>query len=686
MLAASRGRRPLALHQLEMTDDQQPNTPDHDFEAAAARFFDDNDLFSSEPLPQPHEPGPPLPSFDDFYTPSTTSAADPIEEPEPPAPIAAAPKDLAILDETPPAQSDSIPRELREFKKHRVRSALLLIGAAWGVVMVALVAFGIVSLQNAQAHLSTTKEELTLDNLEEARTPGADAAADSMQRAHSMFSSPIVAPLRLVPILGRQLRSLSGLSDAGAKAIRVGIDARQRALPIAQNPPKDGAARIKALETARDVAHDGNAALAKLDLGPSKNLIGPLADTRADFVRELNRIGEVLQRTETSAAGLAAFLKGPSRYAVFAANNAEMRAGSGMYLSAGTLDVQNGEFTLGTMQSIYDLPPAPDNVALEYDYLRLWGLQAPGSDYRFVNMTPRFPTSAALLQRMWEASGAEPVDGILVVDPVMVVKLIELVGEVKVGDKTITANNGLEWFLNDQYLGATTAKKTEERRDVLADVVQEVFARLNAGSIDPRALGAAMGDAAAGRHLLAWTGKAEVQKAWSAVGMDGTLPDQSVMFALQNRGGNKLDYFQKISAVADVKISQTGSQVGMEFLITNAVPNGEPQYVAGPVSGAYVTRPNVYVGIASINLPANATDVTLTGGDENLVYGPDGNTQVISTFLELDQRETVKLRLEFTLPPGHRALTILPSARKPNVFWHIGKLSWYDDKPQVIGW
>ena len=86
------------------------------------------------------------------------------------------------------------------------------------------------------------------------------------------------------------------------------------------------------------------------------------------------------------------------------------------------------------------------------------------------------------------------------------------------------------------------------------------------------------------------------------------------------------------------------------------------------------------------NLPAGATNVTLTGGDEALITGPDGNTQVTSTFVELDKGESMRLRLEFTLPVGVRALSILPSAREPRIFWHIGNKSWHDTKTQIIAW
>lgn len=576
----------------------------------------------------------------------------------------------------------------------RARSALRRYGllglGVWGVVVVVMAAIGVLALHDAQRHLSEAKNELSLSNLSAPETPGARATSRAMGRAHAMFGSPVLLPIRMLPVVGRQVRAVSSLAGASQTAIDVGIDTRRAAAGIAAAVPKTGADRVRAITQTEDLVAAGLQRLETIELGPANNLIGPIARTRATFAAELNRIGEVLQRAEAGSRGLATFLKGPGRYAVFAANNAEMRAGSGMYLFAGELTINDGDLTLGPMKSILDLPPAPNNVALEYDYLRLWGTQAPGSDYRFVNMTPRFPTSGSLLKRMWDASGAGPVDGVLVLDPIAAVELIKVVGDVNIDGQKVTAENALQLFLHDQYEKFDTIKPAA-RRDFLGDVVADLFGRVAAGGVAPNAIGAALGEAAAGRHVLAWAADGDVQRGWNALGMDGLLPDQSVMFALQNRGGTKLDYFQRISATAKATVSQSGSAITMDFLITNAVPDGEPVYIAGPVPGSFVTKANVYTGIASVNVPAIATDVQFIGGDLangdfDLVKGPDGNTQVVSKWLQIDQGETVRLHLSFALPPSYRSLVVMPSVRHPGVFWHLGKTTWTDFKPREIRW
>ncbi|HVV36722.1 MAG TPA: DUF4012 domain-containing protein [Acidimicrobiales bacterium] len=607
-------------------------------------------------------------------------------EPQDPAPTSF--ETAPAPDELPPVLTTSLPAAAQEFRPNWRRRILLGALGAYLLALAFVLVSGFEALSNAQAHISATKTELSIANLGADDLPGAEAAADSMHRAHTMFASPVVWPLRLLPVVGRQLRVVDKLSRAGELVVRVGIDARNAAKPVAAESTQDGASRLRVLAATQRIAHDSVQRLSKVDLGPSDHLIRPLADTRAKFAAELNRIGDLLERTDTGTSGLAAFLKGPAHYAVFAANNSEMRAGSGMYLQAATLDVANGEFHLGPMKSIYDLPPAPNDVPLEYDFLRLWGTQAPGSDYRFVNMTPRFPTSAALLQRMWAASGAGPVDGVLVLDPVAVVDLMKVTGDVSTGGHTVSAGNALGLFLHDQYLTFPTETKQNNavRRDFLDDVVQQVFEQVNSAKTSQQDLGQALGAAASGRHVLAWAADNKVERGWDALGVSGTLPDQSVAFALQNRGGNKLDYFQSIAATARATISRAGSDVTMEFAIRNAAPTNEPAYIVGPQPGSIVDQPGVYVGIASVNLPKAATHVRFSGGDYALVNGPDGNTQVVSQWVRIDPGKTRRLRLSFRLPPGTRSLFVAPSARQPSILWHIGQISWYDTNGRVIHW
>lgn len=554
----------------------------------------------------------------------------------------------------------------------------------YGFISAAFLALGYVSLHQGQKNLGAARDELKFKDVNNLTTGHVKNVADSLKSAHAALGSPVVAPLKLVPVFGRQLKAIDSLAKTGNKVLRVGIEALDRGRVVANNPPKNGAERVKAARDISNIAHASRAKLTGLDLGPAQHLFSPIAKARQDFLVEINRVGDLLAKADVGGGALAKFLTGPSHYALFAANNDAMRAGSGEYLAGGTLDVTNGEITLGKIQSVYKLPPAPTDVPLERDYLALWGLEAPGSSYLFANTTPRFPTTGALIQRMWAASGQAPVDGVIVVDPQLTTNLLRVIGPQTVGNVTVSATNALQLLLHDQYIDfvADDEAGNANRREFNSEVTAALFEKINTGSFKPTTLGQAFGTAASGRHLLAWTNNESVEQGWISLGMDGQVPDQSVMFALINRNPNKLDYFMRTAAQAAVKVSRAGTDVTMDFTLVNTTPPGQPRYIVGNAVGI----PGQYLGLVSVNLPANATDVKLAGGTADRVKGPDGNTQNISQYVLIEPGATQKLQLTFRLPPGYNALKILPSARIPGVFWNIGSTKWVDTEAKVIYW
>src|SRR5439155_10126956 len=96
-----------------------------------------------------------------------------------------------------------------------------------------------------------------------------------------------------------------------------------------------------------------------------------------------------------TATALADLLRGPRHYLLLAANNAEMRAGSGTFLSAGSLDFTDGQIHLGEMTPTAELPPA-DGVPITGDSNALWGWTQPTREWRNLGMSPRFDQTAAL--------------------------------------------------------------------------------------------------------------------------------------------------------------------------------------------------------------------------------------------------------------------------------------------------
>ena len=163
------------------------------------------------------------------------------------------------------------------------------------------------------------------------------------------LDSPLLAPLRFMPIAGRQLSAASHQADAAAAAGSAprstsATSSRTSSTAACGRDPE----RVAALREVEQVASRGPRPRSRTSTSdPSDALIGPLntSRTRIEEVRD-----EALDLLEsggrTRAAAWPRSSKGPTDYLLLAANNAQMQNGQGMFLSAGVLHVEDGRMDL----------------------------------------------------------------------------------------------------------------------------------------------------------------------------------------------------------------------------------------------------------------------------------------------------------------------------------------------------
>ena len=120
----------------------------------------------------------------------------------------------------------------RRTRRRLVILGVLFVLAIWGAfVAVSLVRArsdtraGIDTLERVQNQL-TPGELLRGKGIDQLRVAGAD-----FRRARHRVRSPFVFPLRIVPILGRQVQSVATLTGSAARVVDIGIDAVDGARP-----------------------------------------------------------------------------------------------------------------------------------------------------------------------------------------------------------------------------------------------------------------------------------------------------------------------------------------------------------------------------------------------------------------------------------------------------------------------
>jgi hypothetical protein len=513
--------------------------------------------------------------------------------------------------------------------------------------------------------------------------PDLRSARSHFAAGHRRVDSPLLLPARLLPFAGRQLRSVIALSKAATTVTDVAIDGMTDAKPVLAQPGGSNAARATSARQLGQLAAKADTRLAGLALGPRVGLVGPIANARNRLANQLAELRDALGKAAKGGTAVADLLQGPRRYLVFAANNAEMRAGSGMLLSAGELETGPEGLRLSTMRSVTDIPIPEGAVAVPGDLADRWGWLQPNRDWRNLMTSPRFDVAAPLAAQMWVAAGNRPVDGVMVLDPTALAALLGATGPVEVDGRRFSKDNIEKELLHDQYLRFPANEDKPERREGLGRIAGAVFSSLDAGRWSVPAMASGLASAGGGRHLLMWAGAPAEQAAWQALGVDGSLQPDSLLVSVLNRGGNKLDPFLKVDADLKVETAGDATEVTVTVHLDNQVPPGEPRYVAGPHPLSGVGE-GVYLGIVTLSAPGAATNLRLDGIDTLAVVGPDGPSQVVGFQFELPRGGQRTVVARFELPGQRGTLRIEPSARVPTIAWRSGDLKWRDLSPRLL--
>ncbi|HKY15278.1 MAG TPA: DUF4012 domain-containing protein [Microthrixaceae bacterium] len=505
-------------------------------------------------------------------------------------------------------------------------------------------------------------------------------AADEFAMARDSLRSIVFSPLLAVPVMGRQLRSARSLATVAAQLGDASADAYdqlRRLMDEASNTPE---ARLAAGREAESVLRDVQSRIEDVDLGPSEALVGGLARAHRRLEHEQSRVADTLDLALDAVTGLNSFLTGPTRYLLLASNNAEMRAGSGMWLQIGVLTVAEGRFEVNDLQATRDLTlPAP-GTQLDPDVEANWGPLEPDQEWRNINVTPRFDESARMATDMWSTI-QPPVDGAISIDIAGITALLEVTGPVDVEGRTISADDAVDYLLLEQY--REFPDQVEAREDRIEQAARSVLTAFNERSWSPNELLGSLDRAGRARHIMLWSTEEIEQRGWEAVGAAGLVGDDDMLLAVLSLGGNKLDQFLDLVATTSVEPAAEGTKMRVTIDVVNNTPDEPlPRYVQGSYPGLGLP-PGAYLGIVQLTIPGSAARMAITGGTP-AVQGNDGLSKVLGTEVRVDRGATARVEFEFVLPDGTEEVELLASARLPPTTWHHAGDTWRDRQPRDV--
>jgi len=471
-------------------------------------------------------------------------------------------------------------------------------------------------------------------------------------------------PARAVPVVGQHWRVLRAAAVTGDELAGSG----QRALnapALSDIHITDGRVPLEQLAAIEppvaDLAGRATAARQRLDDARSAWLVPQLAD---NLDSQLGRMRDIEKSTALANRVLPMMprLLGrdePRRYFLAIQTPVEARAGGGFMGNFGEITAEDGRLSLTRIGRLADLAPVPGQpertLEAPEDFLARYARFDPARTWANVNVSPDFPTDAAVIANLYPQSGGAPIDGVIAVDPAGLAALLALVGPVEVASwpHPITAANALQVLLFDQYQRFNVTSE-EQRVDFLGEVAQVAWGRLTSGDLPsvPELL-ATLGPAVGTKHFFFSSTRPDEQRLFEDMGAAGKmapLTGDFIGLVTQNAGGNKIDYFlrRKVEYRAQLDPGSGQLQASVKVALHNDAPATglSASLIGNEVIPALPYGTNkLYL---SFYTPWRLVDASLDGTPVVLERATELGRQVYSTAVVIPPKSAVTLELSLS--------------------------------------
>ncbi|RAN96212.1 hypothetical protein ONO23_02332 [Micromonospora noduli] len=358
---------------------------------------------------------------------------------------------------------------------------------------------------------------------------------------------------RRTPIAGDDLDAVAQIAVAIDELARHAFPTLLRA-DLTSLVPTGGRvdlARLAAVSTQLTAAHESvQRTRQNLAAVPADSLVSQIRQALTDLRDEIDRLASLTTAADQGARLLPPLLgaNGPRRYLLVSQNLAELRATGGMFGAYAMIEAENGKVKMGKQGSSASLGRFTPALKVPAETRALW-TDLPGIYPADVNLSPHFPTAAALYREMFRRKTGTTVDGVLAVDPVVLSYLLKATGPVLVpGGVPLASEKVVQTLLNDSY----QRLDVKQQDDFFAASAASVFDTFFKKNVNPRVLLSAFDRAVTERRILFWSARPEEQRTFGESRMAGTLPEQdtvpTVGVFLNDGSGAKLGYYLRPTA------------------------------------------------------------------------------------------------------------------------------------------
>lgn len=574
---------------------------------------------------------------------------------------------------------------------------------AWQAITASL------ALKDAGKDASRVQQQVAEGRFDEANKTLADLQ-DKAERAHGRTDNIMWDLGGHIPLIGKNIEAVQTvaavLDTATAENAPVALKLSE-ALKSGTFKPLNG--RINLEEVARLTPDVQRAAASIEEAGRRLDKIRPNALV-FPFNDMVERIQDPLGSARSAANATAtAFdllpqMLGQSEkrtYLLMIQNPAELRSSGGLPGSLAILEAQGGQLALTQQFSAADIKPTENPVpGPSEDTLAMYG-KTSAKDFRDLNFTPDFPTSAQVAVELVKAKlGIGGLDGVVSVDPVVLQSLLRATGQVdvRVGDGSggtvtvpLTDQTAVKTLLNTVYVQQNPARCGNDAACIgstlaLQDAFFEAAAKaifsavITEGRGDQQQAIRALGEGTNQRRILLWSADPAEQARLAGTAISGDLSrdtDDSpeIGIFLNDTTASKMDYYlDYLTTAVATECRQKGAQ---DIRATVVMRSNLPEDFSSRDLGTSVLGTGTFVrqGQIGVNMriyaPAGGevVDLTVNGEEVSITADQHFGRQVAYVPITLKPGQELKVVAAIRTRAGQDGdgrLTFTPGLRAAN--------------------
>ena len=467
--------------------------------------------------------------------------------------------------------------------------ALLLLYLAYCSFKVSVLANSAAALAANLTAASASGKSPNLEDLLELQA----SAGTKLREAASVVSDPLLAPLSVIPVFGKDFSAAKtlvlSLSDVLQKSepiiasiVEFSSKTNQKPSDAVSLSDNQTASKVADLIVAVDKSRNSLQAI------DSRNLNFGLAPKIQLAKAKLDQLSVGLVTLTPLIAVLEPILANQDKQTWFVAtqNLAEARGTGGILGSFAIVKIDSGRLSLAGAGSDQDLDRLGrvDPRVLPKNLQVLWG--GTPDEWRDMNVSSHVPYFA---KQIYETLAAKEIaiDGVIVLGQGTVAKLVAATGGMNIDGVQVDSRNIGDFLAKGVY---------EKYEDVGAKnawvkaFMHKLFARLSKRDFDYGGIWRSATEELSGDRISAWAKSDQLQSRFLQDGVAGEVssqPGSVAQISFNNAGGNKLDAYLKLEAryslgKCDVMtdLGLLGRRAKLDMLISNDAPKrGLPKYV-----------------------------------------------------------------------------------------------------------